>query len=143
VNARTLLGRIVDAASGIVRSPAQRRAGRLVAILRTLVSQRGEASGAALARRAVALYRALDGPGRLHFFERLARDFSPDPDAVLAAATAYHADPSPSNLARLERVTEPSRQEIFRRMNMAPGGTAALLELRTAVLAPGRRSFGA
>src|SRR5262249_52973643 len=106
----------------MVRSPAQRRAGRLVAVLRTLVSQRGEASGAALARRAVALYRALDAGGRLHFFERLARDFSPDPDAVLAAATAYHADPSPAHLERLERVTEPPRQEVFRRMNMAPGG---------------------
>jgi malonyl-CoA decarboxylase len=134
VNARTLLGRIVDAASGLVRSPAQRRASRLVAVLRTLVSQRGEASGAALARRAVALYRSLDAAARLNFFERLARDFSPDPEAVLSAATAYHRDPSPANLATLERVVEPPRQEVFRRMNMAPGGTAALLELRAAVL---------
>jgi len=134
LNTRSFLGRIVDAASGIVRSPAERRASRLAAVLRTLVSQSGEASGAALARRSVALYHALDDSGRLHFFERLARDFSPDPEAVLAAATAYHGDPSPAHLEALERVTEPPRQEVFRRMNMAAGGTAALLEMRAAVL---------
>jgi len=60
VNARSIFGRLVDAASGIVRSPAERRAVRLAAILRTLISQRGEASGAALARRSLALYRSLD-----------------------------------------------------------------------------------
>jgi malonyl-CoA decarboxylase len=133
VNARSIFGRLVDAASGIVRSPAERRAVRLAAILRTLISQRGEASGAALARRSLALYRSLDEAGRAHFFDLLARDFSPDRDAVLAAATAYHSDPSPEHLAMLERVAEPPRQEVFRRMNMAPGGTATLLEMRASL----------
>jgi len=64
----------------------------------------------------------------------LARDFSPDPREVLDAATAYHHDPSAANLARLQQVAEPLRQEIFRRMNMAPGGTAMLLALRTELL---------
>ena len=133
MNARSFIGKIVDAASGLVRSPGERRATRLAAVLRTLSSQRGEASGAALARRALGLYAALDDAGRLHFFRLLARDFSPDREAVLATATAYHRDPSPANLAALERAAEPARQEVFRRMNMAPGGTAALLELRNAV----------
>ena len=39
------------AATGIVRSPSQRRADNLAALLRTLISERGEASGAAMARR--------------------------------------------------------------------------------------------
>ena len=134
MSARSIIGKIVDAASGMVRSPAERRAGRLAVVLRTLISQRGEASGAALARRALALYSSLDEAGREHFFRLLARDFSPYGDAVLAAATAYHREPSPANLAALERATEPPRQEVFRRMNMAPGGTAALLELRRALL---------
>ena len=134
--ARSLLERLVGslAASGIVRSPAERRADALTRVLATLVSERGEASGALLARRAVTLYRKLDAPARQRFFERLARDFAPDRDAVLAAATAYHTDPSPQHLARLQRVAEPGRQEIFRRMNMAPGGTAALVELRRDLL---------
>lgn len=133
---RTFLERLAGslAATGIVRSPSLRRADRLARLLRTLVSERGESSGAVLARRAVALYRGLDEAGRLQFFVALARDFSPDRDAVLAAAKAYHVDPSPNHLAELQAVSEPPRQEAFRRMNMAPGGTAVLLELRRALL---------
>src|SRR5687768_14985977 len=135
-NVRGFLDKIVGSVTaGIARSQSERRADRLATALQTLISERGEASGAQLARRAVALYRGLAGPGRLHFFGRLARDFSPDRDAGLAAATSYHADPSPANLAVLQRVAEPPRQEVFRRMNMAPGGTAMLLDLRRELLA--------
>jgi malonyl-CoA decarboxylase len=136
MTARAIFGRIVEsiAASGIGKSGAQRSAERLATLLRTLASQRGEASGAVLARRAVALYRRLDAEGRRHFFEVLARDFSPDPNAVLEAAVAYHRDPSVTHLAELQRASEPPRQEIFRRMNMAPGGTATLLGLRRELL---------
>jgi malonyl-CoA decarboxylase len=134
--AKSFLDRIVDsiAATGIVRTPTQRRADRLATLLQTLISEKGEASGAQLARRAVALYRGLDLDGQNRLFEALARSFSPDPDAVLAAATAYHAHPSAATLAQVQRVSEPPRQEVFRRMNMAPGGTAALLDLRRALL---------
>jgi malonyl-CoA decarboxylase len=115
-----------------------RRADRLGRLLHTLISERGEATGATLARRAVALYRGLDEPGRLRLFEMLARDFSPDRDAVLAAAHAYHVDPSAGHLAALQRVAEPPRQEVFRRMNMAPGGTATLVQLRHDLLEAAR-----
>jgi malonyl-CoA decarboxylase len=141
MTARTILGRIVSslAATGVVRPAGQRRADRLANLLRTLISERGEATGAQLARRAVALYRGLDVPGRQHFFARLAREFSPDREDVLRAATAYRDDPSPAHLAELQRVAEPPRQEVFRRMNMAPGGTAALLDLRREVMAAIRK----
>ena len=137
MSARTLFDRIVGslAATGVVKPAGKRRADRLAGLLRTLISERGEATGAVLARRAVALYRGLDPSGREHFFARLASEFSPDREEVLAAANAYHADPSPAHFAALQRVTEPPRQEAFRRMNMAPGGTAALLDLRREVIA--------
>ena len=73
----------------------------------------------------------LDDTARDAFIDVLAHDFSPDPAAVLAAAQAYHADASPQHLQRLQDVTEPARQELFRRLNMAPGGTPALVALRT------------
>ena len=111
-----------------------RRADRLGRLLQTLISEKGEATGATLARRAVTLYRGLDDAGRLRLFGLLARDFSPDRDAVIAAAHAYHADPSAAHLARLQHVVEPPRQEVFRRMNMAPGGTATLVQLRSHLL---------
>ena len=136
MTAKAFLGRIVDSlAGGIARSASQRSAESLAKLLRTLASQRGEASGTVLARRALMLYRRLDGPGRRHFFELLARDFSPDRNGVLEAAVAYHREQTPANFARLQHVAEPPRQEIFRRMNLAPGAIATFLALRRELLA--------
>jgi malonyl-CoA decarboxylase len=53
---------------------------------------------------------------------------------VGVAADAYRADPSAPNLLRLQDAAEPPRQELFRRLNMAPGGTAALVEMRRLLL---------
>jgi malonyl-CoA decarboxylase len=127
---RAFIDRLVGTLAAATRTRGERRAVRLAKLLRTLISERGESSGALMARRAVALYNGLDEEGRGLFFELLARDFSPDPDEVLAAAQAYRDESSPATLARLQRVTEPPRQEVFRRMNMAPGGTAVLVGMR-------------
>ena len=127
---RAILDRLVGTFAAATRSRSERRALRLAKLLRTLISERGESSGALMARRAVALFNGLDAEGRNLFFGLLARDFSPDPDEVLAAAEAYRREPSPATLARLQKVTEPPRQEVFRRMNMAPGGTAVLVGMR-------------
>jgi malonyl-CoA decarboxylase len=133
MSARILIDRLMG--SLLAKPRGVRRADRLAGLLRTLISERGEATGAVLARRAVALYRGLDEEGRLHLFQKLAKDFAPDRDAVLRAAVSYHGDPSPAHLATLQRVVEPARQEVFRRMNMAPGGTATLVDLRRELLA--------
>jgi malonyl-CoA decarboxylase len=131
---RALFDRLVGTFAAATRGRNERRALRLAKLLRTLISERGESSGAVMARRSLALYSGLDESGRRLFFDLLARDFSPNPGEVLAAAEAYHHEPSPANLARLQKVTEPPRQEIFRRMNMAPNGTAALVGLRKVLL---------
>ncbi len=116
------------------RSRGERRAVRLAKLLRTLISERGESSGAVMARRSVALYNGLDAEGRRLFFDLLARDFSPDPDLVFAAAEGYRRDPCPATLSRLQKAAEPPRQEVFRRMNMAPGATSVLVGLRSVLL---------
>ncbi len=131
---QAIIERLVGTLNAVTRSRGERRAVRLAKLCHTLVSERGESSGAVMARRAVALYGGLGEDGRLLFFDLLARNFSPDPNEVLAAAEGYRADPSPAALARLQRVTEPPRQEVFRRMNMAPGGTAVLVGLRRVLL---------
>jgi len=103
-------------------------------LCRALLSERGEASGATLAREAVRAIEALDDAQRERFFDALAGEFSPSPTAVARAAQAYQAEPGPRTLARLQRIVEPVRQELFRRLNMAPGGTAALVAMRTRLL---------
>ena len=115
-------------------SAADRHTRRTVSLCHALLSERGEASGAALAREALAAYRMLSGPALSAFFDVLAEEFSPDPEAVGEAADAYRQDPSQANLIRLQHVAEPPRQELFRRLNLANGGTAALVEMRRRLL---------
>ena len=45
-------------------------------------------------------------------------------DALAAAARAYAETRDPDALARLTRLSEPPRQELLRRLNATPGGTA-------------------
>lgn len=116
------------------REGIDRRTQDLVALCEGLLAERAEFAGAALARDALVAYQGLDDRCREEFFEVLARAFSPSPEAVGVAADAYRADPSPGNLMRLQDTAEPARQELFRRLNVAPGGTAALVELRRQLL---------
>jgi malonyl-CoA decarboxylase len=99
-----------------------------------LLSERGEVSGSRLAAEALDAYQALDDRARRSFFESLIREFSPDPEEVGLAGDAYRSNPSPENLARLQKVVEPPRQELFRRLNLAPDGTRILVAMRSQVL---------
>jgi malonyl-CoA decarboxylase len=117
------------------RREAESRVDRLTALSRALLSERGEVSGARLAKDAIDLYHSLDARGVEAFFDRLATGFSPDPMAVQLASEEYRAHPSQANLVRLQHAVESPRQELFRRMNMAPGATVALVAMRRRLLA--------
>jgi malonyl-CoA decarboxylase len=105
-----------------------------MALCRALLSERGEISGARLAGETLAVYHSFDQAGRAAFFDSLAAEFSPHPDQVAAAADAYRAEPSAATLVRLQRVVEPPRQELFRRLNLAPEGTRTLVDMRRHLL---------
>jgi malonyl-CoA decarboxylase len=111
--------------------PAGERARQLAALL---LSGRGEASGAALARELVVALRALPPGERLVFCGYLAANFMPDEAALRAAVEAWQADPTPARAAALSNAAEPPRQELLRRMNQAQGGTAELVALRRDIL---------
>jgi len=115
-------------------SKADRYTRKAVALCHALLSERGEASGAVLAREALTAYRMLSGPGLAAFFDVLAEEFSPDPHAVEEAAKAYREQASQANLVHLQEVVEPPRQELFRRLNLASGGTAMLVDMRRRLL---------
>lgn len=107
----------------------------LLASCRLLVSERGQANVYALALRVIDGYRSLPAARREAFFAALATEFGPDPKTVLDAATRYAQAPTAENLARLTTAVEPPRQELLRRINRAPGGTAMLLAMRNDLLA--------
>src|SRR5690348_8317013 len=107
-------------------TPLRRAAG----MAKALVGEQGEASGVALARELVGGYEALALEDRLAFLRLLASEFAPDEARLRSAMAAYAEDPSPDRLLALTDAVEPPRQELLRRMNMAPGGTASLVRMR-------------
>lgn len=123
---------------------ARRGGDDLDGLRRDLLSSRGEVSGVALAAKMLERFLSLSAREKDDFFAMLAR-LDPDPASAAAAAAAYAKAPAPPTLAALLRAAEPPRQELFRRLNLTPGGAAALVEMRGDLLArlPRRPEFRA
>ena len=81
------------------------------------------------------MLRALDASDRHGFQRYLATEFQPDTAALRAAAERYLADSTAEAAAALAQAADPPRQELLRRMNMAPGGTGALIAMRSELAA--------
>ncbi|MDE2602059.1 MAG: malonyl-CoA decarboxylase [Bradyrhizobium sp.] len=106
----------------------------LIELCEALLSGRGEASGTAMAREVLDRYHHLDQPERLAFFETLARNYGPDPEKLAQAIKAWRARPGDDDASDLHYASEPRRQELIRRLNRAPGGTAELVAMRADLL---------
>ncbi|MDQ6679979.1 MAG: malonyl-CoA decarboxylase, partial [Pseudomonadota bacterium] len=99
-----------------------------------LLSERGDANSGAIASELVQRFSRLGELRQLEFFDHLAREFSPSPQLVLASAQAYAGQASAENLMRLSEAVEPPRQELLRRINRVPGGTAVIVAMRRTLL---------
>lgn len=99
-------------------------------LTRSLLSERGEASGAAVSKELLQAIKTLTSEERLQYCLFLAENFYPDEAALTEAAQNYLKTHSHDAAALLAQVSEPPRQEVLRRMNMARGGTALLVGLR-------------
>ncbi|MGB8108510.1 MAG: malonyl-CoA decarboxylase, partial [Pseudolabrys sp.] len=88
------------------------------------------ASGVARAREILGRYTELTTGPRIAFFEALAERFGTDPARLEQAISSWRANPSDLTAAEVHAASEPRRQELFRRLNLAPGGTVALVRMR-------------
>jgi malonyl-CoA decarboxylase len=100
----------------------------------TLLSERSQASGALVARQLHDLVGALDASDRRGFQRYLATKFQPDGLALRAAAQRYLAEDTAEAAAALARAADPPRQELLRRINVAPGGISALIAMRSEIV---------
>lgn len=113
---------------GLVRSEG------IADLCEQLLSIRGEASGVALAREILSRYAELKTGPRIAFFEMLLSRFGPDRARIEAAIAAWERSPSDTTANDVHKSTEPRRQELFRRLNLAPFGTMALVRMREQLL---------
>ena len=116
--------------AGDRRGAPAARSENLVELCEDLLSGRGEASGVARAREILCRYTELTTGPRIAFFEALAERFGTDPARLEQAISSWRANPSDLTAAEVHAASEPRRQELFRRLNLAPGGTVALVRMR-------------
>ncbi|MBV8427536.1 MAG: malonyl-CoA decarboxylase [Hyphomicrobiales bacterium] len=133
-----LLASIADRGRSLLRRGrgAQRAESEsdLAGLCEALLSGRGEASGVALASAILAGYEMLGTEARRAFLHRLVDEFGYDHERLMVAIDAYRAVPTSKAVLDLHSAAEPRRQELIRRLNSAPGGTAALVRMREELL---------
>lgn len=100
-----------------------------------LIAHKGEALGTVLACAVVDTYEGYDETQKHNFFEMLLKDFDVDQSALNVAIQAYQKSPNPMLAQRVGVCAEAFRQRLVRGINMAPGGTRAVINMREDLLA--------
>lgn len=106
----------------------------LAELARLLLTARGEASGVVIAREIMTRYETLADDAKLAFLLELSRNFAADPARIRAAFARYDAKPEDDAHQHLLEAVEPPRQDVLRRLNLAPGNTASLVRMRADLL---------
>ena len=104
---------------------------RVPQLVERLLSGQGEASGIALARELLSVYSNLSDTEKRDFFELLLDTYGPDADVIAKAIQVYEANPCDAAAIKLNQSSEPRRQELLRRLNLAPAATASLVAMRS------------
>jgi malonyl-CoA decarboxylase len=100
----------------------------------TLLSSRGEASRVAVARDILQAWTASDEAGRTAFFRMMLDRFGPVDGKLEAAVATWRAEPTQEAAQALNEASEPRRQELIRRLALAPEGMGTLVRMREHLL---------
>jgi len=103
-------------------------------LCRMTMDSDGEYSSLLLAARILNAFEKLDDKEVLAFFELLNNEFDLDIDHLKQAIVEYEQHPDADELDRLIVAAEPRRQELLRRINLAPRGTRRLVKVRESLL---------
>ena len=95
-----------------------------------LISFKGIASGIAIAREITDIYSTFDTDQKLSFFKEIDNRFAPSKNEVEKKITTYLSNKNDKSLKQLGEAVEGKRQELIRRLNMAPNGTPFLVSMR-------------
>ena len=119
------------------RQPFQRKAGApgtLSQMCIALLEEQSEASGLQLAADILEAIKQHPKDARLEFYRFLNTQLDIDPDQIITLAQAYRENASTQTFQALAQASEARRQDLFRRLNRAPGATADLVNMRADLL---------
>ena len=106
----------------------------IISLCDDLISHKGAAFGITVARDITELYQSLSPENKLLFFKKINEKYKPSFTKVNNAIENYIKSQNEKTLSDLFKVSEGKRRELFRRMNMAPNGTAIIVSLREDLL---------
>jgi len=125
------LQRITDAGRSLLEPSSGKG---MIAECHALLSERGEARGAARARDFLDHYAELNEEKKREFFVDMLEELGPDRDALDKAIEAYLNGRREAEARALSYVAEPRSQELIRRLNRASAGTRDLVAMRRDLL---------
>lgn len=133
---RSFISSIADAGRELLdgRPGRDTKPGDIASLCSDLITQKGEALGTALACAVLDTYGDLDARQKRAFFEMLLTDFDVNQDALNSAIADYQKEPTPITAHKVALTAESLRQRVIRGVNMAPGGTRAVINMREDLL---------
>ena len=95
-----------------------------------LISEDGVVSGITIAREIWQLYEKLSLEEKEIFFLQIDNKYKPNYSIIVKACKVFIDKNNETNLEILNEATEGKRQELIRRLNLAPNGTQYLVKMR-------------
>ena len=122
---------IADAGQRLIgKKPLRKDLTSALQLCNDLISFKGIASGIAIAREITEIYSVFDTDQKLSFFKEINKQFSPNNNEVEKKIAQYLKEKNEQSLNALGSAVEGNRQELIRRLNMAPNGTPFLVSMR-------------
>jgi malonyl-CoA decarboxylase len=133
---KKIISSIADAGQKLFKKPKIKRddLDSIITLCDELLSNKGIVFGITVARDVTNLYQELSNENKLIFFKRINKKYKPDYEKVNAAIKFYTHSQDEKNLSKLFEAAEGKRRELFRRMNIAPNGTAIIVKMREDLL---------
>lgn len=114
----------------IASSQPQGSKSDLASLCQQILCGKGEVSEMSIAAEIISTYQASSEEEKLEFFRMLTGEYDIDLDILQETLRNYRETQSSADLWHLLEAAEPNRQEVFRRINRAPGATHSLVKMR-------------
>ena len=133
---KKIISSIADAGQKLFKKPKIKSndLDSIINLCDELLSNKGIVFGITVARDITNLYQELSNENKLIFFKRINEKYKPNYKEVDAAIKFYSQSQNENSLSKLFESAEGKRRELFRRMNIAPNGTATIVKMREDLL---------